>query len=284
MKLGKQTERTSKARAMDVLQTPEPERQDWDFDVMRDVPARVWDWADKMMEKLITNPSTYELFARDLCRLAAVNPELRLKLRNSPELRKVILNFFKTHWEETGSQSLDSIHYLADFLLTFPEFRDLRTDIEVKFKETIKEIRSCIEFMDANYSQVLVKMLMLFPEKQSEILMYAQGIKQELLRSSDYEPSEFAKGNVYSMELSASARLLFPEKTPKILKVVQPHWKAVLRPIQQDDPNERSPAMIFPAFILSAESATITPEGNLHVVPRPKQIQKRPELPVRPTT
>lgn len=269
----------SKARATDVLQTPEPEKQDWDFDVMRDVPAKVWDWADKMIEKLIERPSTYELFARHLCRLAAVNPELKTKLRNSPQLRDTILEFFKTDWGKLDSTQVDPVFDLAEFLLIFPEFRDQQIDTEVKFEEMMQAVRYFVDAVDTNYWYALAKLIILFPEKQSEILAYAQEIKSDIL---PVPPPQLGKPLGYVMELSAGARLLFPGDTQQILETVQPHWKTLLRSIQHDDPGDNI-LPVFQAVVLSAESATITPDGNLKVVPRPKQLQKRRELPVRPT-
>lgn len=272
--------RQPKPKASDVLEIPHPEREDFDFDVMRDVPVRVWDNAHDLMERLIQKPSDYEHLARGLCRLAAVNPALKMKLRNSPELRKVILEFFKTDWGAIGFDHLDLAYDLADFLLIFPEFRNQQTNKEVKFGQMMQAIRRFVKTVDVNHWDTLVKMLTLFPEKQSEILAYAQEIKQSIWSRSVQQPAQFFE---YSIERSAYARLLFPEETPQILGIVQPQWKEVLHSIQHDDTGDHL-LPIFGAVILSAAEATITPAGDLRVVPRPPQMPKGRELPPRFTT
>lgn len=272
MKLRERAGKPERVRASEVLVELSPAVE---FDIDRDVPAEFWEEVEGCIQRFIEDPIMNSDDGPVVCRLAAVVPTFRQRLRQNDEFKQAVQTAVTTY--DQGRESLQHIT-TSELLEVFPEFKlnslytagKLRAELdrlEIAMNQTGREQ----EFL--RYAPLL----QLFPEHQVEIKSSLSKVSGNIWTYLENERGEYEATGL--AHILATAQLLFPEQKSKLQAWVRPYHKELLREIKGKWIGE-SASTIKNLTILCSEEAVIATDGSLQITPfkhspAPKTLPER---------
>lgn len=282
-------------KGKDFLEVAEADRQEVEFDLIRDVPPRIWQGSPEQIAAFPLDLYVDILRVTPTAALAELRPEVGQLLKEDPRVEETIKRWAKNVWPSIlGSQgSRPNQHRLNEAAALLSVFPELRSELPRPTNDQVRlMLRQAVKpgadlgnpnFIFKDGARYFINLLKMFPERRMEFRSVLDNsefkTKFESALQEQLERKEFDMTKFFYL---AQATILYPSDADRYKALAKPYWPSVKKLIRDQAKGLLDPDMIWAAAVLSAESAQINAQGNLELIQHSKleQITPLPERPV----